>query len=397
MSKLEVFCSFCKKFQSEVKTIVKGDSVYICSECISLCNDMIRRFNLEKNRESYQFLYPNQIKARLDEEIIGQEYAKQVISVAAFMHTLRITTGQGNKSNVLMIGPTGSGKTRMMQVLSEVLDLPLAITDATTLTEAGYVGDDVESIVSRLLQVSDNNVERAQHGIIYIDEIDKIARTSENRSISRDVSGEGVQQALLKLIEGTVAMVPQKSNTKHPNQDMIQINTKDILFICGGAFDGLEKIVKNRLTPSGIGLGSKAQKENAKFGKDHDYLQDVDSHDLVKFGLIPELVGRLPIRIPLHPLGVDDLIKIITEPRSSILNQYQSLLSSVNVDLKVTPEAIKLIAEKASKHKAGARGIRTVLEELLLNGIYNIKDNKKSELVITEEQIKRNRKFKLSS
>jgi ATP-dependent Clp protease ATP-binding subunit ClpX len=329
---------------------------------------MIREFNLRRANKGIRLLYPHEIKEALDREIIGQDDAKQAISVAAFMHILRIISGQGSKSNVLLLGPTGSGKTHMIQVLANFLDLPLAITDATTLTEAGYVGDDVESIVSRLIQVADFNVALAKQGIIYIDEIDKLARTSENRSITRDVSGQGVQEALLKLIEGSVALVPHKSNVKHPGQEMVQIDTKDILFICGGAFEGLDRIIKSRLTPSRMGINISADRHDDK--TDTNALKLVEPHDLVKFGLIPELVGRLPVRAVLNPLSIDDLVKIITEPKSAILNQYECLLSSVNVRIKITDEAKRRIAEIASLQKTGARSIRSVIEKLLTEQIY---------------------------
>jgi len=381
-SGIEVACSFCKKFQSEVKAVIKADDVYICDECVSLCSDMIRKFHIEQYHPRLDLIYPREIKHKLDQEIIGQEKAKQVISVAAFMHTLRVNTGQGAKSNILLIGPTGSGKTRMMQVLSEILDVPLAIADATTLTEAGYVGDDVESIISRLLQAADYSIERAQRGIVYIDEIDKTARTTENRSISRDVSGEGVQQGLLKLIEGTVALVPQKHNMKHPNQDMVQVNTKDILFICGGAFEGLEKIVKARLGKSSIGIDMHlAQKGSVKLS------ESLDAHDLVKFGLIPELIGRLPIKVVFDQLKLEDYTRIITEPKSSIFNQYRSLLNKINADLTISDSAIRAIAEISIKRKTGARGIRSVFEDVLLPIVYGIDDDQEREVHITEDMV----------
>ena len=369
MSNIDL-CSFCGKSRLDVPVLIKSDttSTCICSECNVICAEMIREFNLRRANKGIRLLYPHEIKEALDREIIGQDDAKQAISVAAFMHILRIISGQGSKSNVLLLGPTGSGKTHMIQVLANFLDLPLAITDATTLTEAGYVGDDVESIVSRLIQVADFNVALAKQGIIYIDEIDKLARTSENRSITRDVSGQGVQEALLKLIEGSVALVPHKSNVKHPGQEMVQIDTKDILFICGGAFEGLDRIIKSRLTPSRMGINISADRHDDK--TDTNALKLVEPHDLVKFGLIPELVGRLPVRAVLNPLSIDDLVKIITEPKSAILNQYECLLSSVNVRIKITDEAKRRIAEIASLQKTGARSIRSVIEKLLTEQIY---------------------------
>jgi ATP-dependent Clp protease ATP-binding subunit ClpX len=390
--KIQVTCSFCKKFQSEVHAIIKAERIFICNECVALCSDMISKFNIEQKRGNLEILYPKQIREKLDQEIVGQEHAKQIISVAAFMHTLRINTGQGAKSNILLIGPTGSGKTRMMQVLGEILGVPLAIADATTLTEAGYVGDDVESIISRLLQAADYNVERAQQGIIYIDEIDKIARTSENRSISRDVSGEGVQQGLLKLIEGTLALVPQKYNIKHPSQDMVQINTKDILFICGGAFDGLDKIIRNRFRVSKIGIDIEFDTNN-----NEQIMDFFDSHDLVKFGLIPELVGRLPIKAIFNHLNLEDYIRIITEPKSSIFNQYRALLANISAKLSITEDAVRAIAEESIKRKTGARGIRSVFEDVFLPIVYEIENSQAREICITSDIVQRSVKVKKES
>jgi ATP-dependent Clp protease ATP-binding subunit ClpX len=313
-------------------------------------------------------MYPHEIKAALDKEIVGQEDAKQAISVAAFMHILRVMSGHGTKSNALLIGPTGSGKTHLIQVLANFLDLPVAITDATTLTEAGYVGDDVESVISRLIQVADYNLGAAKQGIIYIDEVDKLARTSENRSISRDVSGQGVQEALLRMIEGTIATVPQKSNMKHPSQDMVQIDTKDILFICGGAFEGLDRIIRARSSPSRIGINISNDPKSEK--EETNPLRLVQPHDLIKFGLIPELVGRLPVRVVLDPLTLDELVRIISEPKSAILNQYDCMLASVNLRVNITDEAKRRIAEIASMQKTGARSIRSVIEKLLTEQIY---------------------------
>lgn len=390
-------CAFCNKNRTEVKVLVKSDTsrVCICDECTSISSDMIREFNTRRNSPQINLMYPNQIRELLDKEIIGQDDAKQTLSVAAFMHILRIISGRGTKSNVLMVGPTGSGKTRMMQVLAEILQVPLAITDATTLTEAGYVGDDVESIVARLIQIADFNMNHAKHGIIYIDEIDKLARTSNNRSISRDVSGEGVQQALLKLIEGTVAMVPQKTNIKHPSQDTIQIDTKDILFICGGSFEGITRIIKNRMSPARMGIGSSGNQFSG-YESDYDYLQSVDSHDFMKFGMIPEFIGRLPIRVVLKGLTIDELVQVITQPKSAIFNQYEELLSSTGVGLTITDGAKLRIAQIASAQKTGARGIRSVIEKLLTDEIYREvqEDKVKNKQIITIDVDLVNRYFK---
>jgi len=388
-----IICSFCNKNHKTVSTMISGPSVYICSECVDLCSQMIQKFEIDKNEEkkNEHFLYPYQIKELLDKEIIGQENAKKIISVAAFMHNRRVKSNLGSKSNILIIGPTGSGKTLMIKTLAQILDVPIAMADATTLTEAGYVGDDVESIISKLLQAANNKVELAQKGIIYIDEIDKIAKTFENKSISRDVSGEGVQQGLLKLIEGSVISVPHKSGSKHPNQEMIQVDTKDILFICGGAFEGLDKIIQSKKFASSVGIGSKL-KENSPT---ENMLDDLDSSDLVKFGLIPEFVGRLPVRVVFDMLTVEDLMKIIIEPKSSILNQYKSLLETMNVDLEATKDALKSIAKTAFDKKTGARGIKNVLEDILVHGIFDIKADKSAKLIIDEEVATGKKKLKL--